>query len=171
MTETTRRDDRGIWKKALWLVPLVVVGGSLSGIGFGPDDWYAALEKPTFQPPAYLFGIVWPALYTMIALALATVLNEPRTPQRDRAVALWVIQLVLNFAWSYVFFGAHAIDIARWHLLAILVIAALAAGRFYRIRPLAGWLMVPYLMWLIFAYTLNSAIVGLNPGIAEPLFG
>ncbi|MCJ7420460.1 TspO/MBR family protein [Sphingomicrobium astaxanthinifaciens] len=165
------KSDKGIWKRALWLVPLVVIGGSLSGVGFGPDAWYAALEKPSFQPPAYLFGIVWPALYTMIALALATVLNEPRTPARDAAVGLWGIQLLLNFSWSYVFFGAHAIAFAKWHLAAILVVAALAAGRFWRIRPLAGWLMVPYLLWLIFAFMLNSAIVELNPGVSEPLFG
>ncbi|MCM8556564.1 TspO/MBR family protein [Sphingomicrobium sediminis] len=165
------KNDKGIWKRALWLVPLTVVGGSLSGIGFGPDGWYEALEKPSFQPPSYLFGIVWPALYTMIALALATVLNEPRSKARDTAVTLWIIQLAINFTWSYAFFEARAIGYAKWHLLAMLVVAALTAGRFYRIRPLAGLLMLPYLAWLIFAFTLNSAIVSLNPGAGQPLFG
>ncbi|WP_265529382.1 TspO/MBR family protein [Sphingomicrobium marinum] len=168
---TVTRDDRGIWKKALWLVPLIVIGGSLSGIGFGPDEWYQQLQKPSFQPPSYLFGIVWPALYTMMALALATVLNEPETPERRTAIILFIVQLMLNFAWSYVFFGARAIEFASWHLAAILLVAALTAGKFYRIRPLAGWLMVPYLAWLTFAFVLNRTIVALNPGAGAPLFG
>lgn len=165
------RDDRGIWKKALWLVPLIVIGGSLSGIGFGPDQWYAQLEKPSFQPPSYLFGIVWPALYTMMALALATVLNEPKSPERTSAVTFFLIQLILNFSWSYVFFGARAIEPASWLLMAIIVAAAVTAGKFFRIRPLAGWLMLPYLAWLLFAFVLNRSIVALNPGAGSPLFG
>ncbi|NNC48742.1 MAG: tryptophan-rich sensory protein [Sphingomonas sp.] len=164
-------DDRGIWKKAMWLVPLIVIGGILSGIGFGPDEWYQQLEKPSFQPPSYLFGIVWPALYTMMALAVATVLNEPESPARRSAVILFIVQLLLNFAWSYVFFGARAIGFASWHLAAILLVAALTAGKFYRIRPLAGWLMVPYLAWLTFAFVLNRTIVILNPEAGVPLFG
>ncbi|WP_265562303.1 TspO/MBR family protein [Sphingomicrobium arenosum] len=159
------------WKYAIFLVPGIIILGSASGIGFGPDAWYEALEKPTFQPPAYLFGIVWPILYGLLGLSLSLILASQRTPARNAAIALFLLQLVLNFSWSYVFFGAHAIAFAKWHLAAILVIAALAAGRFFKIRPLAGWAMVPYLLWLIFAFTLNSAIVELNPGVSEPLFG
>lgn len=165
------KPDRPWWKYAILFVPLIVIGGSASGIGFGPDEWYRELEKPAFQPPNYLFGIVWPILYALLGVAISMILASPKTPKRDAAIGLFVLQLALNFAWSYVFFGAHAILFAKWHLAAILVIAALAAGRFFRIRPLAGWAMVPYLLWLIFAFTLNSAIVELNPGVSEPLFG
>ncbi|WP_265571008.1 TspO/MBR family protein [Sphingomicrobium nitratireducens] len=172
-TADVPRNDKGIWKRALWLVPLIVILGSLSGIlsNSAEGEWYRGLEKPSFQPPGWAFGAAWTTLYTMMALALATVLNEPRTAKRDAAVAIFVVQLVLNYAWSFVFFSLEAIEAAKWWILAILVLAAIAAGRFWRIRPLAGALMLPYLLWLIFAYTLNSAIVRLNPGAGSPLFG
>src|SRR5688572_1651707 len=109
------RDDRGLWKKALVTVPTIVIIGSamgyLSNSGFS-NDWYAALEKPSFQPPGPAFGIVWTALYTMMGIALAAILNEPDSPPRRRALALFGAQLGLNFAWSPIFFGAHMIDLA-----------------------------------------------------------
>ena len=78
----------------------------------------------------------------------------------------FVLHLLLNYAWSPIYFYLHEIVIAKWLLLAILVLAAVAAGRFWRIRPLAGMLVLPYLGWLIFAFVLNSAFVALNPGVA-----
>lgn len=163
--------DRYFWRRALWLVPAIVIGGSLSGVAFTPDDWYRALEKPPFQPPSYLFGIVWPLLYAMMGLALAIVLGHPPGRERRIALTLFLVQLALNFSWSYVFFGAHAISEAKWLLYAILVFASMTAGRFWRIRPLAGALMLPYLAWLIFAAVLNGAIERLNPGAGSPLLG
>ncbi|MBB3763425.1 TspO/MBR family protein [Sphingomicrobium lutaoense] len=163
--------NRAIARRTLWLVPLIVIGGSLSGVAFSPDDWYRALEKPSFQPPSYLFGIVWPLLYAMMGLALAVVLAHPPGKERKVAVTLFLVQLALNFSWSCVFFGAHAISTAKWLLYAILVFASMTAGRFWRIRPLAGALMLPYLAWLIFAAVLNGAIERMNPGAGSPLFG
>lgn len=155
-------------------MPLIVGVGSFMGIvsnsGY-ENAWFAALDKPAFMPPGWAFGTAWTTLYTMLAIALATILNEPRSKERDAAVAMFLVQLALNFAWSPVFFAMHAITPAKWLLVAILVTAALAAGRFWRIRPLAGALMLPYLAWLIFAFTLNSSIEGLNPGAGSPLFG
>lgn len=172
MTET--RNDRGIWMKALWLVPLIVgVGsfmGTVAGSGYG-NPWFDQLREPIFMPPGWAFGVAWTTLYTMIAIALATILNEPKSEKRNAAVTLFVLQLLLNFAWSPVFFRLHAITEAKYLILAIAILAALTAGRFWRIRPLAGALMLPYLGWLIFAFVLNSAFEQLNPGAGVPLLG
>ena len=123
------RDDRGLWRKALVVVPLIVGLGSLSGFlsnsGFG-NPWFDALQKPSFMPPGWAFGAAWTTLYTMLGIALAAVLNEPPSPERDKAVRAFVAQLLLNFAWSPIFFAAHDIKAAGAVIVAMLIIAALA---------------------------------------------
>lgn len=160
------------WRTALWTVPLIVVAGSLSGIlsnnGFG-NPWFDALEKPAFMPPGWVFGFAWTTLYTMLGLALAVVLNAPPSRLRTVALVAFAAQLALNFAWSPIFFAAHDIDAARWVITAMLILAAAAATTFRQVRPLAGWLMFPYLLWLIFAAALTSQVAQLNPGASEPL--
>jgi tryptophan-rich sensory protein len=115
------------------------------------------------MPPGWLFGIVWPILYALLGFALALILAEPPSTKRRNAIILFFVQLALNFAWSPVFFGAHQIQVALGIIVIMVGIAALAAGQFRQIRPLAGALMLPYLLWLCFAAALNSAIGNLNP--------
>jgi len=164
---------KNVLKTALLTVPAIVIVGSLMGYlsnsGFS-NDWYAALQKPSFQPPAWMFGVVWTTLYTLLGIALAMVLNAP--PSKARRDAMWLFggQLALNFAWSPVFFGLHMIDVALLTILVMLVMALTAARYFRRIRPLAGWLMLPYLLWLCLATALNYETGRLNPGAdAAPL--
>ncbi len=159
--------DRGIWKKALITVPAIVIVGFLMGIvsnsGFA-NGWYADLAKPSFQPPGWAFGAVWTTLYTMMGIALAVVLDAPSSAERSRGLFLFGAQLVLNFAWSPIFFGAHRIDLA---LVVILVTSALVTATivsFWRIRPLAAALLLPYLAWLCLATVLNHETGRLNPG-------
>jgi benzodiazapine receptor len=161
------RSDRGIWKKALITVPAIVIVGFLMGIvsnsGFA-NGWYADLAKPSFQPPGWAFGAVWTTLYTMMGIALAVVLDAPPSAERSRGLFLFGAQLVLNFAWSPIFFGAHRIDLA---LVEILVTSALVTATiisFWRIRPLAAALLLPYLAWLCLATVLNHETGRLNPG-------
>ena len=160
------------WRTALWTVPLIVGLGSLSGYlsgrGFG-NPWFDALRKPSFMPPGWTFGFAWTTLYTMLGLSLALVLNEPPSKDRNGALFLFATQMLLNFAWSPIFFAAHDIKAAGAVITVMLVLAALAAGKFRRLRPLAGWLMVPYLLWLIFAATLTQQVGRLNPGASESL--
>ena len=87
------------------------------------------------------------------------------------ALILFFVQLALNFAWSPIFFAAHAIQPALVVIVVMVVLAALAASQFRRIRPVAGYLMLPYLLWLCFAASLNSAIGRLNPGAGASLVG
>ncbi|WP_324808258.1 TspO/MBR family protein [Sphingomonas sp. LY29] len=170
---TETRDDRGLWKKALITVPAIVIVGSVMGIvsnsGF-ENGWYADLVKPAFQPPGWAFGAVWTTLYTMMGIALAAILNEPPSPMRRTALTLFFVQLALNFAWSPIFFGAQMIEIALVVILVILLVATATANLFRRIRPVAGWLLLPYLLWLCLATALNYETGKLNPGAdAAPL--
>lgn len=170
---TVERDDRGIWKKALLTIPAIVLIGTFMGIvsnsGFD-NGWYAGLEKPAFQPPSWAFGVVWTTLYTMMGIALAAILNEPPSKIRSTALTLFFVQLALNFAWSPIFFGAQMIDIALIVIVTMLVLALATANLFRQIRPVAGWLLLPYLAWLCLAAALNYETGRLNPGAdAAPL--
>jgi tryptophan-rich sensory protein len=171
MVEGTR-DDPGLWKSALRTVPLIVGVGTLSGYlsnsGFS-NPWFNALEKPSFMPPGWAFGLAWTTLYTMLGIALAAILNEPPSRQRTIAIRAFVAQLVLNFLWSPIFFAGHDIKTAGAVIVAMIFVAAVALAKFWQLRPLAGALMIPYLGWLMFAAALNMEIGRLNPGAGEPL--
>ena len=164
----------GFVKLAVICVVAIELLGGLSGwlsqSGYG-NPWFDALAKPSFMPPGYLFGIVWPILYALLGVALAMILAAPPSPRRKTALILFFVQLALNFAWSPIFFAGHDIALAKIVIFAMAALAAAAAGQFLRIRPIAGWLMAPYLCWLVFAATLNAAIQQLNPGAGTSLLG
>ena len=170
---SVERDDRGIWGKAAVAIPAIVLGGMVMGwlSNSGMDNgWYAGLEKPAFQPPGWTFGVVWAGLYALIGLALATIWNEPPSAERSDAIRLFFVQLALNYAWAPVFFGGRMIEIGLILLGAILIAALVTAKSFKRIRPVAGWLLLPYLLWLCLAVALNYETGKLNPGAdAMPL--
>ena len=172
MVEAVMRRDW--WKLAIVAVVAIELLGSLSGwlsqSGYG-NPWFDALDKPTFMPPGFLFGIVWPILYALLGIALAIILAEPPSARRNTALALFFAQLMLNFAWSPLFFAGHDIRLAKGVIFAMAALAAAAAGQFLRIKRLAGLLMVPYLGWLVFAAMLNSAIERLNPGAGVSILG
>ena len=162
------------WKAALIAVVAIELTGGLSGwlsnSGYG-NGWFDGLQKPAFMPPGWTFGVVWPILYALLGVALAMVVAEPASDRRRLGLILFFVQLVLNFLWSPIFFGAHDIGLAKWIILLMAILAAAAAGQFLRIRMAAGLLMVPYLAWLVFAATLNITIEMLNPGAGTSLLG
>ena len=172
MIEDTKRRDW--WKYALVTVPAIVLLGSasgwLSGSGYG-NPWFDGLVKPFFMPPGWVFGAAWTILYTLLGFALALILAEPRSEPRRNALAAFFAQLALNYSWSPVFFAAHDIQLALIVIFVMLLFAVVAARQFFRIRPLAGALMTPYLAWLCFAAALTNAIDKLNPGAGTPLLG
>ena len=155
------------WKIALVTAPAIVLIGWLMGVvadsGFG-NPWYDGLAKPIFQPPGWAFGVVWTTLYILMGVALAMILAEPQSPIRKTALSLFFVQLALNFAWSPIFFGGHMIEIGLVVILAMLFTATATANLFRRIRPVAGWLLIPYLAWLCLATALNYETGRLNPG-------
>lgn len=151
---------------ALFTVPLVlllgIVSGRLSGSGYG-NPWFAALVKPAAMPPGWLFPLAWTLLYVLLGLALALILHARGARGRPLAVGLFVVQLLLNYAWSPLFFALHEVRAALILLVAMLVTAAAATMLFARIRKAAALLMLPYLAWLLFALWLNFQIMTLNP--------
>lgn len=151
---------------ALVTVPLILfVGiliGQLSGAGFG-NRWFDALLKPTWFPPGWVFGAVWSLLYVLMGVAIAMILNARGAHGRNVAISVFAGQLLLNFAWSPLFFAAHRVTLALGLILLILAVAVAATIAFARIRKAAGWLMLPYLAWLLFAAILNWKIDQLNP--------
>jgi tryptophan-rich sensory protein len=132
------------------------------------------LAKPATMPPGWVFGMVWSILYILMGAALAFILDAREAKGRGVAIALFILQLGMNLAWSPVFFGMHRIMLAFGLILAILVWASITTIIFWRIRPIAGALMFPYLAWLIFASVLNWQIHELNPNgvtILQPAGG
>jgi tryptophan-rich sensory protein len=172
MAEAARRD--AWWKMAVAAVVAIELLGGLSGwvsqSGYG-NPWFDGLQKPSFMPPGYWFGIVWPILYALLGVSLALVLAEPPSDRRRVGMILFFVQLGLNFAWSPIFFGAHDITLAKYVIVAIVVVALAATIQFFRLRPIAGLLMAPYLAWLLFATALNARIEQLNPGAGTSLLG
>jgi len=151
---------------ALVTVPAILLLGTLSGriagAGYG-NAWFDALQKPAIMPPGWVFGAVWTVLYILLGLALALILHARGARGRGFAVALIAAQLLLNYAWSPIFFAYHEVGAAFWTIAAMLFLSAAAAILFWRIRRAAGLLMLPYLAWLGFAATLTWQIGALNP--------
>lgn len=151
---------------ALVLVPAVLLLGFVSaGLGnSGPGNpWFAALEKPPLYPPPATFGIVWTILYVMMGLAIALIGAARGARGRTAAFAIFAVQLLFNLAWSPMFFGLHEISKALY-LLFVLDVAVLATVvLFWRVRPQAGLLLVPYLAWVLFATVLNWQFLAANP--------
>lgn len=146
----------------LVLIAFIVVlqaVGAFIGISFSPDGWYEALNKPAFNPPGSVFGTVWPVLYVLIAIAGWRVfISGGATP----GWGLWVTQLLLNWLWSPLFFGAHQVFFGIWVILATLLVSLAFTIRVWDKDKLAALCFVPYVAWLSFALLLNASIWYLN---------
>ena len=151
---------------SLLTVPAIVLLGFLSGrlanSGYG-NRWFDALEKPALMPPGWLFGVAWTILYILMGLALAIVLHARGAKGRGPAIVLFLVQLLMNLAWSPLFFRAHQVGSALMLILALIVVVAITIWLFTRIRRVAGLLLLPYLAWLAFASFLNYELERLNP--------
>jgi tryptophan-rich sensory protein len=151
-----------------WLIVVFVAAaiGALASAQAGP--FYAQLARPDWAPPASLFGPVWSVLYALMGIAAWLVWRERGFHQARRALGLFLVQLALNALWSWLFFGWHlgAWAFADIVVLWVLIVATVIA--FWRIRPLAGILLVPYLAWVSFAAFLNHAVWRLNPLMLGP---
>ncbi len=127
----------------------------------GPVDrlWYRTLPKPSFQPPSWVFGPVWSALYGAIAYSGYRIWRAPKSPDRTRALALWAAQLALNGAWTPLFFGARTPKIALVDIVALDAAATAYVAAAAKVDKRAAAAVSPYLAWLAFATTLNGSIV------------
>jgi tryptophan-rich sensory protein len=152
---------------ALVLVPGVLLFGLLSAqlSGSGANDpWFVGLSKPALNPSPMVFALVWIALYLLTGLALSMVAAARGARWRSAALAMFAVQFLLNIAWSPLFFGGHRI-LAAFVLLVALDVAVVATiALFRRVRPVAAFLLVPYLAWILFATLLTWQIHVANPG-------
>ena len=150
---------------ALFLVPAVLLLGFVSGRlgGDASDPWFIALEKPAIFPPPAAFGIVWPILYTLMGLAAAMVCAAWGSRYRLPAILAFALQLVVNLAWSPVFFGEHEITLGLYIILVLDVAVLVTIVLFWKVRRAAALLLVPYLAWILFATVLNYEFLRLNP--------
>lgn len=124
--------------------------------------WYVTLEKPSFNPPDWVFAPVWSALYLMIAIAGWRAWRRAAGAQRSLAFSAYAVQLALNLSWSFVFFGAQRIGAALAVIVALLAAILANAFLFWRIERAAGALLLPYAAWVSFATLLNAALWRLN---------
>lgn len=127
------------------------------------DSWYATLNKPSFNPPSWLFGPAWITLYFLIGIALYLVWNmERRDKIWKNAIAIFSVQLILNAAWSIIFFGMEQPLLAGFEIIILWVFILLTIIYFGKLNKTAAYLLVPYICWVTFASVLNWAIVTLN---------
>lgn len=141
-------------------LPLLVgaVGGFVTDSG-----WYADLRRPAFAPPGWLFGPVWTALYLGMGVAAWLVWRRAGFHKARIALALYALQLVFNALWSPIFFGLRAMGWAFVDIVVLAVAIVVTLIKFYRIDRSAGLLLVPYLLWVLFASVLNLSLWILNP--------
>jgi translocator protein len=138
---------------------VAAVGGWLTSFGVG--DWFRALQKPAWNPPSWVFGPVWTALYITMALA-AWMVWMRHAPSAKLALTLWAVQLALNLAWSALFFYMRQPGWAFLEIIVLLAAIVTTAITFFRISPWAGVLLIPYIAWVSFASVLNFTIWRLN---------
>lgn len=146
-----------------WVVLIVGLGSSV-GIFFSPDAWYQGLMKPTWNPPGWIFGPAWTILYALMAVSVWWLRRstDAKDKERSTAMRLFWVQLLLNLAWTPIFFGLHQPGLAFMEICLLWLAALATALAFGKISGAAGYLLAPYLAWLSFALVLNGTIWLLN---------
>ena len=152
---------------------LALAGWSVLSIGVAgvagaarPGAWYRGINKPSWNPPDWVFAPVWSLLYTLMGVAAWLVWQQRAETAVQLALGLFVVQLLCNALWSWLFFGWHRMGVAMLELMVLwcLILATIVA--FWQVRPLAGGLLIPYLTWVSFAGFLNYTLWHLNrPGV------
>ena len=122
--------------------------------------WYATLNKPFFSPPNWLFAPVWTTLYILMGISLYLILNKKKVDKT--AVMIFVVQLVLNFLWSIMFFGLHSPFLGLINIILLWLTIVWTIISFMKVSKTAGYLLFPYILWVSFASLLNLAVYLLN---------
>lgn len=150
------------WKALLLnlFIPVVLIGGGTALLTMDSMEVYKNLRLPPIAPPGWLFPVVWTILFLLMGIAayLVTVNPEADHKTRVRALSVYGAQLLLNVTWSLTFFNCQKYTLALWILIALLLLIFITAVLFYKINGAAGWLLLPYFMWVCFAGHLNYFI-------------
>jgi translocator protein len=153
------------WGKLLVSVVICELAGVIGGLFTRSSipTWYATLQKPSFNPPGWIFGPVWTILYLLMGISLYLVWQSAADPRlKSLALIAFGVQLLLNALWSVIFFGLRAPAFALADLGLLWASILVTILLFWRISPVAGGILIPYIVWVSFAAILNAAIVVLN---------
>lgn len=140
-----------------------------TGLGFASgfstaaeiNNWYQYIQKPSWNPPNSVFGPVWTTLYILMGIAAGLIWHS-NDERKNKALLLFVLQFMFNLAWSYIFFSLHEIGWALAEIIVMLLLIITCTAWFFKIKRAAGYLMMPYVVWVLFATCLNGAIWMLN---------
>lgn len=149
--------------KALLISLLISIGvGALSGIlTRNSVEVYSQLNRPPLSPPSWVFPVVWTILFVLMGIS-SYIVYMSKSPNTKGALAVYILQLAVNFIWPFIFFSAQAYLFAFIWLIFLWLLVVLMINMFYKISPVAAILQIPYLVWLTFAAYLNLMVVILN---------
>ena len=144
------------------LLPLAL--GAIAGMFTSQaiPEWYATLIRPSFNPPNWIFGPVWTTLYILMGISLFLIWKQDVSKQRNVAILVFLIQLLLNFGWSFIFFYFNMIGFALVEIVLLWSSIIITLILFYKIKPMASYINIPYLLWVTFAAVLNASYYLLN---------
>lgn len=152
--------------KIIIMIVTCVVIGAIAGLltQEGVDTWYKTVEKPSFNPPNEIFAPVWTTLYVLMGIAAGLVWHEieRQTETVRKGLTFFAIQLGLNALWSFLFFGLHNPFIALLEMILLWLMIYETFVQFNKVNKIAGYLIIPYLLWVTFAMALNASIWWLN---------
>lgn len=154
-----------IYLKLITSIIICLAVGGISGYLTTSEitTWYSTLQKPSFNPPNYLFGPVWTILYILMAISFWLIWKSNASEAlKNKAILLFGIQLILNFFWSIIFFRFHQLGFAFVEIISMWIFILLSILAFYPISKPAAYLLMPYLCWVSFASVLNFSIWRLN---------
>lgn len=159
MTETRKTYT---WRSLLVLLVGTISTGALVGLLTQRDSsFYETLIKPAFAPPGWVFPVAWTFLYAAMAIAMWLVLRT-KAPERFILLGLYLAQLAVNLFWPYLFFVQQALGLAFFWLILLWMLAGILLYQFFRVQRIAGYLLIPYQLWLTFAAVLNFSIAQFN---------
>ena len=127
-------------------------------------EWYATLNRPSFNPPNWIFGPVWTMLYILMGISLFMIWKQDMSKERNLAILVFMLQLLLNFGWSFIFFYFNMIGFALIEIILLWISILFMLLLFYKIKPIAAYINIPYLLWVSFATVLNGSYYFLNRG-------
>ena len=138
--------------------------GSIAGIFTAQSipEWYATLNRPSFNPPNWIFGPVWTTLYILMGISLFLIWKQDPGKERNLAILAFFLQLLFNVAWSFIFFYFNMIGFALVEIILLWISIVIMLVLFYKIKPMAAYINVPYLLWVTFATVLNASYYFLN---------
>lgn len=138
--------------------------GALAGTITPQSDpgWYESINRPSFNPPGWVFGPVWSALYILMGISLYLIWKTDASRNRNQAILIFFIQLLLNFAWSFIFFYFKMIGLALIEIITLWIFIVIMLVKFYKIKPIASYINIPYLLWVTFASVLTASYYLLN---------